>query len=240
MYSMAKTSLTSWKKRQRYLNISISALALCVLFAAGCSPDKQVNTEAVRREIAVREPMRITESQILQKAGEQGSKTATVAQAALSQALQKAMAEGGVEKAIAYCNINALPLLDSVQRPVPSIIRRVSLRLRNESNAPNELELELLHAYHQARQDSIDLPENVQMLGDSVLFTKPIAISNGLCLTCHGQPGESLTAETYNMLRRYYPKDAATRYQMGELRGMWSIRMAKKDIILAIQTDNLE
>jgi hypothetical protein len=56
-------------------------------------------------------------------------------------------------------------------------------------------------------------------------------IDNALCLNCHGKVGENVTQDTYQLIKDLYPGDSATGFEKGDLRGMWSIKMAKKQIV---------
>jgi hypothetical protein len=80
----------------------------------------------------------------------------------------------------------------------------------------------------------IQLPSqaNVQPIGeDQYLFTQPIMVESALCLTCHGKPDNGLLKETNDFIKSKYPKDQATGYEIGDLRGMWSITFPKKKVI---------
>jgi hypothetical protein len=46
-----------------------------------------------------------------------------------------------------------------------------------------------------------------------------------MCLNCHGQPGTDISAETQKALAELYPNDLAIGHKIGDLRGMWSIRI---------------
>jgi hypothetical protein len=72
----------------------------------------------------------------------------------------------------------------------------------------------------------------VQELEDGyLLYTQPIVIENSLCLNCHGKVGETVGQDTYQLIKELYPADSATGFEKGDLRGMWSIKMARKEIV---------
>jgi len=186
----------------------------------------------VREEIKSREIKKVTEAEILSKVHEIGNKIAVSAKRTLGKNLQNAIQNGGVENAIGFCNINALPLIDSLSNSFGAKIKRVSLKARNPNDIPNNLERELLEAYAYQWKDSIPLKTNVQALeGNKYLFTLPILIDNALCLTCHGAKDNGLSKETDDFIKSLYPDDQATGYQIGDLRGLWSITIPKKKVV---------
>jgi hypothetical protein len=44
-----------------------------------------------------------------------------------------------------------------------------------------------------------------------------------MCLNCHGEPDKDIKPENLALIRRLYPQDQATGFQLGELRGAWRI-----------------
>ena len=202
------------------------------IFFSQCTTDKPLNNEAVRKEISSREIKRITEAEIVGKVHEIGSTIALATKKTLGKNLQNAMMNGGVENAISYCNLNAMPLVDSLSRTFEAKIRRVSMKPRNSDDYPDDLENSILEAYDYQWKDSIELKTNVQSIdGGSYLFTKPIFIDNGLCLNCHGSKSNGLSQQTHDFIKSKYPLDKAIGYSIGDLRGMWSITIPKKRVI---------
>lgn len=222
--------------RKRFsISISKHFLLFASLFIliSSCSTKKKVDTEQVRREIKEREPKKISESEIIDKALTLGAEIALKSQIALSSSLKKAMQEGGVQYAIEFCNLNAYPLIDSLQGAHGAEIRRVTFKTRNEKDAPNALESKILEAYEEAHKNGIELKDHAQILEEKkyVLYTKPIMINNALCLSCHGESGAGLTQEAIAIIREHYPNDKAVGYKMNDFRAMWSIKFLKEGII---------
>jgi hypothetical protein len=50
-------------------------------------------------------------------------------------------------------------------------------------------------------------------------------ITNDLCLNCHGEPGQDITAETLRAINTHYPEDKAIGYRANQLRGIWVVEM---------------
>ena len=209
--------------------------ALMLWLLSACSNEKKVDQKAVKEELKRREIKKIPEAEIIEKVYEIGENIATEAQKALGKNLKNALGNGGVESAIAFCNIKAMSLVDSLSKVFGAEIKRVSTKYRNPNDKPNELEQELLEGYAQQLRDSAALKNNVQAIDDKTfLFTKPIIISKPLCLNCHGSEANGLTKETREFILSKYPEDKATGYKMGDLRGMWSITISRKEAVLSM------
>ena len=137
---------------------------------------------------------------------------------ALSTALQSVMQSEGPEAAIQYCNVHAIPLIDSLSQAHQAEIKRTSLRVRNPADAPNQEEITVLNEFETMVSNG-DTPM-AKMEGNT--FYAPIFMQEA-CLLCHGVPGEKLSFDLHTKILALYPSDAAFGYQAGDLRGMWSI-----------------
>ena len=197
-----------------------------------CNPQPVGNQKEIKEEINNREIKRVTKAEILKESADRGKVIAQTAQAGLSSELIKKLQQEDVTSAITHCNLVALPIMDSLSKANNAEIRRVSHKTRNKDNAPGELEMEILDAYQYAFEQGHPLEENVQEMSEEViLYTKPIILSNPICLNCHGNPGTDIKLEDKEKLDELYPTDSATGYEVGDLRGMWSIRFNKKELI---------
>ena len=195
-----------------------------------------MDRSAYEDELRNREIKQVTEFEILEKAKEIGADIASKSQLELSANLKRVVQTEGISSAIEYCNINAYPLLDSLEKSYDVSIKRVSYRNRNPKNQPDSLENALLESYAYSLKDEISINDNVQKVSqDELLFTRPIIVSSGLCLNCHGNEGNGMNEEVLNKLDELYPEDKARNHELGDLRGMWSIRMRTKDVVLSIQ-----
>jgi hypothetical protein len=193
-------------------------LAILIFGVAACSgPSEKEKTEE-------RGPL--TEEEFVQFK-EEGQKIAMITFANLSGQLQRALAEGGVENAVQYCNLVAYPLVDSLSEVNEATIRRTSLKARNPKNAPDEAERLALQQYEAKAAAGEELQSYVELIDPStVAFYAPI-LAQPLCLNCHGKIGETLKEEDYAVIKQLYPQDEATGYIAGDLRGMWSIRFKR-------------
>ena len=61
--------------------------------------------------------------------------------------LTKAMKEGGVVKAVPFCNTMAMPLTDEMSEKHNTIIKRTAYKVRNKNNEPNSEESRVLNEY---------------------------------------------------------------------------------------------
>ena len=209
-----------------------SIIFITLILFWNCSGDKRADTRAVKEEIESRKLKKVSEAEILVKVLDLGNLVSAEAKQTLGKNLQEALQQGGVPHAISFCNVNAMPIVDSLSKSHNATIRRVSFKTRNPLDQPDEIERALLEAYEFQWKDSIPLNANVQKIDDErYLFTKPIFVDNALCLVCHGKPENGLTNETAEFIKKEYPDDQATGYEIGDLRGMWSITFPKKNII---------
>ena len=143
---------------------------------------------------------------------------ATEAQQLLGSQLKQKIAEGGPENALEFCNINAIPLTESISKKYNVSIKRVSDQYRNPDNAANPQEIAVITTY-KAMLAAGKMPEG--LLKDGYYYS-PI-VTNAMCLQCHGTPGKEMTEQTHKKIKSLYPQDKATGYGVDELRGIFSI-----------------
>jgi len=205
---------------------------LLTLGMIACTPKPISDQEAIKKEIENREIKRVTKSEILKLASEKGDLISTTAQNNLSKILTEKIQTEGVLAAIEHCNVVAIPLVDSLSQVFGARIRRVSDKARNPVDLPDSTEADVLDAYYYAFENSIPLESSVEEINArEIHYTKPILVSNPLCLNCHGAIGTEIVFENYDVITSHYPSDSATGYKIGDLRGMWSIRFLKKTLI---------
>lgn len=154
---------------------------------------------------------------------DKGIEIASATFSALSGQLQKSMKEGGVPNAIAYCNVEAYPITDSLSAHHNAQIKRTSSRIRNPRNNPSHLELEAIKKYDTQLKNSKAPEPYIISDKDAVHFFAPIII-NDLCLKCHGSINDDIPEGDYAEILKYYPEDQAVGYNAGDLRGIWSIQ----------------
>jgi len=139
--------------------------------------------------------------------------------------LSKAIAEGGPLKAINVCYLRAPEIAAQLSQSSGARVGRTALRVRNRSNAPDDLERAVLEQFSaDLGSGPIDRPlEAVFEIrrGDAVERRYMRAIpTDALCLTCHGK---NLAPELAAAIAASYPGDQATGFEQGQLRGAFSV-----------------
>ena len=129
--------------------------------------------------------------------------------AALVDSMQR-----GPEAAVGVCRVKA-PRIARALSVDGVMVGRSSHRLRNTENVSPSWAAPLLEAY---LDDSDDRkPRVVALSNDRWGYVEPI-VMQPLCLACHG---EDLTDELRAGIEVLYPNDAATGFQVGDLRGIF-------------------
>ena len=158
-----------------------------------------------------------------------GLKYALSTKAQLGKNLMKAIQDKGTVGAVEFCNIEAMKLTDSMSVMHNAIIKRVSDKPRNPKNMANAKELGHIAAFKELVKAESDIDPIVEEINGEVNFYYPIT-TNTTCLQCHGTPNEQITAMTFNALNKLYPEDKATGYDVGQVRGIWSINFEASSI----------
>ncbi len=211
----------------------LKKIVLPALLISSCGPRERVSKEVFEAVNNKMEVKKLSDFEIVQEAIVWGDSIATEAQVQLMTNLQKAIAEEGVAGAVEYCQVNAIPILAEVSDKYGVAIRRVSNRYRNPADRPTAVELSLLEAYEYNAENGIESEPNIQKTenGEVLLYTKAIKIEREFCLNCHGDPAKNIEAATLEKINTLYPNDQAKGHQMGDLRGMWVIRIPTKEIV---------
>jgi len=142
----------------------------------------------------------------------------------LSSNLTTALSQGGVSNALKFCSVQALPLTAAVAATNQVTLRRVSHKARNPTNRADLVELAVLDDFRASLSMGKAAAAIVRTnhLGGATFFA-PIVLNNPLCLNCHGQSGRELKLENLALISQLYPKDQATGFKLGDLRGLWRI-----------------
>ncbi|MDZ7660434.1 DUF3365 domain-containing protein [Fodinibius sp.] len=186
-------------------------IAFILAMGYGCQSESQEQTD---NKLAYDTTVVVNEGQKIAKATFQ----------TLSSNLQKAMQEGGVEYALEFCNVEAMPLTDSLSAHHDVSIRRASHKPRNPYNTADSLEAEVIKQYIKKLESGDKLQPVTYADENRITFHAPITITNSLCLNCHGKVNEDISKENLATIQELYPKDQATGFSMGDLRGVWTIR----------------
>jgi hypothetical protein len=206
----------------------ILILALCA-----CGPQERVSKEVFDAVNEKMEVKKLSDFEIVQEATVWGNSIAAEVQAQLTSNLQKAIEDKGVDGAVEFCNGKVTQILKEVSEKYNVDIRRVSNSYRNPEDKPTEYELPLLDAYKYNAENGIKSDPSIQKIenGDVLLFTKAIVTPEGFCLSFYGDPSQDIDAKTLEEINMRYPDDKTVGYKAEDLRGMWSIRLPKKEVV---------
>lgn len=156
-----------------------------------------------------------------------GKTIALQSQKALGKQLTKQIQLGGTEHAMDYCNLKAISITDSLSSVLNADIKRLSDLNRNPVNQADQFANRYIASGKERLKSKQVLEPVILATEDSVRMLFPIQ-TNGLCLQCHGQPNKEIKTGTLMKIDSLYPKDLAKHYDVNQLRGVWSITMAKK------------
>ena len=142
---------------------------------------------------------------------------------AMLRELTEALRLGGPEFAIKSCHIDVVGITRRIGRQDGVTAGRTSDRLRNSANAPRAWAAPLVTAYagHRTR----DVEGFAVDLGDKVGVLQPIA-EQPMCASCHG-PAEKVSPAVREALGGQYPRDRATGFSEGEIRGWFWVEVPK-------------
>lgn len=157
---------------------------------------------------------------------ERGMEMAQTTKAELGKNLMGQIQKNGVIAALDFCNIQAMPITDSMATYHKAQIKRVTDKPRNPKNKANAAELQYLENFKKQVAVGGEVKPIIVEMGNETEFYYPI-VTNSMCLKCHGTPGKELESLTLSKIMALYPEDKATGYNENEVRGIWSIQFEK-------------
>lgn len=131
--------------------------------------------------------------------------------------LTKQISENGAEKALEFCNVNAIPLTQKLEAENGVMVKRVSDKNRYPENAANATELKIIEQF----KTQLAKKEELKATMENGVFYAPIT-TNAMCLQCHGSEKE-MKPEVLAKIKSFYPNDKALGYKENELRGLMVI-----------------
>ena len=131
--------------------------------------------------------------------------------------LEAAMKAGGPVEALTVCQKRAPEIAKSVSDESGMQVSRVSLKNRNPNGAANEWQSKVLNEFDSRKAAGEDPNTLVysDIVNNEFRFMKAIPTGQ-LCLTCHGT---NISPAVTAKLKELYPKDIATGYKEGDIRG---------------------
>ena len=143
----------------------------------------------------------------------------------LQSELLKAVKTGGPVSGIEACNVKA-PYLEDLHSQSSWQVSRTSLKYRNPSNQPDLWEKEQLERFNEESLKGQDPMTMWAVYEDEKQVRVMKAIpTKGVCLTCHGM---NLAPKVRAKLDELYPSDLATDYELGQIRGAFSLIRTKE------------
>ncbi len=143
----------------------------------------------------------------------------------LKAELGRALASGGPAAAIEVCRVRAPEIAAQLSKESGATVSRTALRVRNPANAPDDLQRAILEQFS-ADLESGKAPMPLEAAvdinrGGSIEHRYMRAIPmDAVCSTCHGK---ALAADVSAAIAKAYPKDQATGFEPGQLRGAVSV-----------------
>ena len=151
----------------------------------------------------------------------------------LKQELKSAIQTNGPAAAIQTCKTQAPKLTTKVNNSSPLTIKRTSLKIRNPANTPDAWEQQVLMDFEQqlaqgVAVDQLVVTEVVENESKKSYRHMRAIATQPVCLVCHGEQ-KILSPEVKSMLQNEYPNDRATGFNVGELRGAFSVTQIIKE-----------
>lgn len=145
---------------------------------------------------------------------------------ALKTELQAAMKAGGPVNAVGVCHTQAVGITEAQAQDGGLGIRRTSLKVRNPANAPDAWEASVLERFEKRKAAGEDVTaleyHEVTEAGGKRTFRWMKAIPTAeVCLACHG--GDNVAPAVEAKLADLYPQDQARGFQVGDIRGAFSV-----------------
>lgn len=144
----------------------------------------------------------------------------------LKPQLKQALQSGGPAHAIRVCAETAPAIAESLSLESGWTVRRASDKNRNPNAQPDTWEQARIDAFKAAvlggETQALEYSEETT---EGFRYAKA-QLTEGLCLTCHGK---QLDDTTLDALKAFYPEDRAQGYELGEVRGIFSLTKPVND-----------
>ncbi|MCO4845424.1 MAG: DUF3365 domain-containing protein [Sulfurovum sp.] len=122
--------------------------------------------------------------------------------------------------AMGFCSAKAEDITKEVNKKLPkyALVRRTALKIRNENNAPDALDIKVMEEYEARIAAKTFLPTDIKVVeeGDTTRIYKPLT-TQGVCLKCHGS---DISKEIQKEITAKYPNDKAVAFKEGSFRGV--------------------
>jgi len=122
--------------------------------------------------------------------------------------------------ALGGCSSMAQGMTDDYNKISDVKIRRTALKYRNPKNKPDDTDTLVMEQIISTKK--LNEPVVVEMSNHYRVY-KPLVMKQP-CMACHG---DNLSKEIQEMTTKLYPKDMATGFKLGELRGVVVAKVKK-------------
>jgi hypothetical protein len=145
----------------------------------------------------------------------------------LKAELGQAMQQGGPIAAVAVCKSRAPQIAARLSASSGADVGRTAIRFRNPANAPDDLERAVMQGFEaelSSAAPAVAPPEAIfesrSARGAERRYLRAI-VMQPVCLACHGA---THAPDLATVIAREYPRDAATGFETGQLRGAVTVR----------------
>jgi len=143
----------------------------------------------------------------------------------LKRVLKQELSTNGLESAVQACNLKAPEIAGQNSKEGWSV-SRTALKVRNSENVPDVWEAEVLERFETKLAAGADPKTLEEATITEGAFRYMKAIPTGqVCLACHGS---NIQPELKDHIQTLYPQDQATGFELGQLRGAFSLTKSMK------------
>lgn len=139
----------------------------------------------------------------------------------LKPELKKAIQAGGPAHAISVCSQKAPAIAKDLSKDSGWMVKRVSLKARNPGAVPDAWEEKVLQEFDQRQAGGEPAAKMAfaEVVDGRFRFMKAQGVE-AVCLNCHAA---EVKPEVEAALREKYPHDKARGYELGQIRGAFSL-----------------
>ena len=205
---------------------STALVVLALAVVAGCTNDPGATVDVASSPVVVTPGAESASNAPTPDAAGRAKAAAGDFSGRLRAALMEQMQSAGPVSAVDFCHAQAPLIGDAVMAEHGVRLRRVAVpgRNRNPENAPMDWQLQALAGFQAAVDAGAAPAEQVLVQRDGLPRGVALRMMRGIavepaCLACHGR---TVAPAVSQAIDRLYPGDAATGFDIGDLRGgLW-------------------
>ncbi len=221
--------------RKLFLFRSLFLLLTSTLALNSCEPKKLPNGKEIAEEMERHLVKRITSEMISKETSRVGDSIIRTADQRTLVFLKNKLDSNDFKAALQYRQIMKDSVLTQMTQKYQAQFGRSGKNWPNAATDPASLLLQEQLKQYQAfdAQKQTLKPQVIRVGSEELLYTKPVFMTDALCLQCHGQPEKTLTPENQQLLPKNFRATHAG-YQSGDWAGMWYVRFKSKGILDSI------